>query len=458
MLNVVILAAGEGKRMRSARPKVLQPLAGRPMLCHLMDTVASLAPARVDVVVGVGADQVAHALSGYVAQFPVQQERLGTGHAAQQALASADVDDDSRVLILPGDMPLVRAESLRALLNSEADLALLSFLAEDPTGYGRVVRDAQGVVVGIREQRDASADELAIQEVNSGVMCASAGAFRRWLAAINADNAQGEYYLTDCIALAATEGSRVEAVPVTDAGGDGDELMGANDRAQLAVLEQTYQQRARQALMAEGAQLLDPDTVYIRGTVTVGQDVCIDAGVVFEGDVRLGDGVSIATGCVLSDSDLAAGTRVQPYCVLEGVRTTGACQIGPFARLRPGTALEEGVRIGNFVETKNSHFAAGAKANHLSYVGDAQVGAAANIGAGTITCNYDGANKHLTDIGAGAFIGSNSALVAPVKIGAGATIGAGSTISKDAPEQALTLTRAPQKTIEGWQRPRKRTP
>ena len=455
MLHVVILAAGEGKRMRSAQPKVLQPLAGRPMLCHLIDTVASLSPARIDVVVGAGAEQVEQALSPYAAQlpvhFPMQRERLGTGHAAQQALAHQAVDDSSRVLILSGDMPLVRAETLQALLASEADLALLSFMADDPTGYGRVLRDEAGAVIGIREQRDANDSELAIQEVNSGVLCATTGALRQWLAAIKSDNAQGEYYLTDCMAIAAGKGYRVEALPVAAA----DELMGANDRAQLAALEQAFQQRARQALMADGAQLLDPDTVYVRGAVTVGADVCIDAGVVLNGEVCLGEGVSIGVGCVITDTELAAGTRVEPYCVLDGVRTEGACQVGPFARLRPDTVLSAEVRIGNFVEVKNSHFATGAKANHLSYVGDAEVGAAANIGAGTITCNYDGANKHRTEIGAGAFIGSNSALVAPVKVGEGATIGAGSTISKDAPEQALTLTRAPQQTIPGWPRPRK---
>ncbi len=450
MLEVIILAAGEGKRMNSSRPKVLQLLGGRPMLVHLLDTVAELAPDAVRVVVGAGAEAVQAALEGRGCAFALQAERLGTGHAVQQALPQAA--PEARVLVLPGDMPMVRAQTLAHLLDSPADLALLSFEVEDPTGYGRVLREADGRVRAIREQRDAGPGELAVREVNSGVLCARAADLADWLARVRADNAQGEYYLTDCIAIAAESGRQVDARLA-----DPEELHGANDRAQLAELEAVFQRRARRALMAAGATLPAPETVQLRGRVQVGRDVMIDAGTVLEGDIVLGDDVVVGPGCVLRDCQLAAGTRLQPYCVLEGVRTTGPCSIGPFARLRPGTELAEGVKIGNFVETKNARFAAGAKASHLSYVGDAEIGAEANLGAGTITCNYDGANKHRTEIGAGAFIGSNSALVAPVVIGEGATIGAGSVISQSAPADCLTVARARQRSIPGWRRPEKKT-
>ncbi|TVQ29251.1 MAG: UDP-N-acetylglucosamine diphosphorylase/glucosamine-1-phosphate N-acetyltransferase [Wenzhouxiangella sp.] len=452
MHEVIILAAGEGKRMNSSRPKVLQPVGGRPMLRHLVDTVAAFEPKGIHVVVGFGAGQVEAALAGSGCRFVEQAQRLGTGHAAAQALPA--IDPASRVLILPGDMPLIRGETIRALLDSPSDLALLSFMADDPTGYGRILRDAGGRVQAIREHRDASEAERAVCEVNSGVMCARAGDFAAWLDRVGADNAQGEYYLTDCIALAVADGRTVEAVVAAQA----DELLGANDRAQLAELETVYQVRARQALFDQGVTLLDPGSVQVRGRVQAGRDVCIDAGVVLEGEIELGDGVEIGPGCVLSDVRLAAGTQVKPYCVLEGMHSTGACTIGPFARLRPGTVLGEEVKIGNFVETKNARFSAGAKASHLSYVGDAEVGARANIGAGTITCNYDGANKHQTRIGADAFIGSNSALVAPVTIGEGGTIGAGSVISQDAPDGQLTVSRARQRSIAGWKRPVKAAP
>ncbi|MFP4336100.1 MAG: bifunctional UDP-N-acetylglucosamine diphosphorylase/glucosamine-1-phosphate N-acetyltransferase GlmU [Wenzhouxiangella sp.] len=451
MTDFIILAAGEGKRMHSRLPKVLQPVGGRPMLRHLVDSVQLLEPGAVHVVVGAGGDQVEAALAGQGCRFVVQAERLGTGHAALQALPQ--IDPDTRVLILPGDMPLIRPDTLRRLLDSPADLALLSFIAADPTGYGRVLRDRSGQVLAIREHKDASEAERAVAEVNSGVMCARAGAWLDWLARVGADNAQGEYYLTDCIALAAADGCSVEAVVAEDAS----ELLGANDRAQLAGLEAVFQQRARQSLMAAGVTLLAPETVHLRGRIDCGRDVVLDAQVTLEGQVRLGEGVSIGQGCVVRDSELAAGTRLEPYCVVEGVRTTGACTIGPFARLRPGTELAEGVRIGNFVEVKKARFESGAKASHLSYVGDARVGERANLGAGTITCNYDGVNKHFTEIGADAFIGSNSALVAPVTIGAAATIGAGSVIGKNAPAGQLTLTRAAQRSIKGWQRPEKKT-
>ncbi len=450
MHEVIILAAGEGKRMNSRRPKVLQPVGGRPMLAHLLEAAAAAAPDRVRLVVGAGAEQVESALAGFDGEFVIQAERLGTGHAAQQALPG--IDPQARVLILPGDIPLLRAETLEQLLSCRADLAVLSFLPADPTGYGRILRDEQGRVTAIREQRDASAAEAAVREVNSGVMCARAGDWLSWLERVRPDNAQGEYYLTDCIGLAVGEGRAVEAVVA----GDADELLGANDRRQLAELEHVYQRRVRAEMMEAGVTLPDPGSVHIRGRVLCERDVVIDRGVILEGEVQLGEGVLVGPGCVVRNSVLAAGTRLEPYCVLEGVKTTGACTIGPFARLRPGTELAEGVKIGNFVEVKKARFETGAKASHLSYIGDAWIGEGANIGAGTITCNYDGVNKHITEIGAEAFIGSNTALVAPVKIGERATIGAGSVIGRDAPAECLTLTRAPQRTIEAWQRPQRK--
>ncbi|AKS42939.1 bifunctional UDP-N-acetylglucosamine diphosphorylase/glucosamine-1-phosphate N-acetyltransferase GlmU [Wenzhouxiangella marina] len=451
MLHIVILAAGEGRRMNSSRPKVLQPIGGRPMLDHLLDTVQALSPERVHVVVGAGGEQVQAALAGRDCDFVTQAERLGTGHAAQQALPG--IDPQARVLVLPGDMPLVRASTLQALLAVEAELALLSFRADDPTGYGRILRDAQGQVQAIREEKDASEAERRVDEVNSGVLVASASRLIDWLGRVRADNAQGEYYLTDCIGLAAGDGARVEALVADDAG----ELQGANDRAQLAELEAVFQGRARQALMAAGATLAAPDTVQIRGQVGVGRDVFIDANVTLVGAIELGDGVQIGPGCVLEDSQLAAGTCLKPYSVLEGATTTGACTIGPFARLRAGTVLARDVKIGNFVETKKASFAAGAKASHLSYIGDAEVGAEANLGAGTITCNYDGVNKHRTVIGERAFVGSNSALVAPVEVGAEATVGAGTVLTRRAPDGELTVARARQRTVADWKRPTPKT-
>lgn len=446
MLEVIILAAGEGKRMNSARPKVLQPVGGRPMLQHLVDAVRALGPDAIRVVIGAGADQVRAALDGQGIDWVMQTQRRGTGHAAAQALPPAD--PAARVLVLPGDMPLIRAETLAGLLESPADLAVLSSIAGNPAGYGRIVR-SEGRVVAIREEKDASDEERAIAEVNSGVLCARAGDLSAWLERVGDDNAQGEYYLTDCIGIAAEAGREVAAVVAENP----DELLGANDRAQLAELEGVFQRRARAHLLGAGVTLLDPASVQIRGPVEAGRDVCIDVNVVLEGVNRFGDGVVIGPGCVVRDCELAAGTRVEPMSVLEGVRTTGACSVGPFARLRSGTELAAGVKVGNFVEIKKARLAAGAKASHLSYIGDAEVGEGANIGAGTITCNYDGANKHRTIIGRGAFIGSNSSLVAPVEVGSEATIGAGSVISSDAPAAQLTLSRARQRSIPDWKRP-----
>lgn len=450
MLHVIILAAGEGKRMRSAQPKVLQPVGGRAMLVHLLETVSALEPDQVHVVIGQGAEQVQASLPDFTGRFAHQTERLGTGHATLQAMA--EIPAGARVLVLPGDMPLVQPQTLRALLDERAPLSLLSFMANDPTGYGRILRDGQDRVTEIREQADATPQEAIIKEVNSGVLVGESAALNGWLERLVPRNAQGEYYLTDVVGLAVADGQYVSGVIAEDA----NELMGANDRAQLALLEQVYQARCRRQLMADGAILEDPSTVYVKGRVQVGQDVVIGPQVTLQGEVTLGDGVVIGPGCVISESGLAPGTEVKAHCVLEGIQTTGPCQLGPFARLRPGTELASGVKVGNFVEIKKSKLSRGAKVSHLSYIGDATLGQEVNVGAGTITCNYDGINKHDTTIGEGAFIGSNSSLVAPVTIGDRAVIGAGSVISKNVPADQLSLTRAPQRQIEGWTRPEKK--
>ncbi len=451
-LEVIVLAAGEGKRMNSRLPKVLQPVGGRPMLAHLFDAVAGLQPARVHCVIGSGSEQVRQAFEDRDIQWVEQHERLGTGHATIQAMPG--IDSGSRVLVLPGDTPLVETRTLSLVATEGADLSILEFRPSDVTGYGRILRDEDGRVVGIREEKDASESERAIGEANSGILSARADLLAGWLERLDNDNAQGEYYLTDCIRLAAESGASVQAHLADDP----EQLLGANNRRQLAVLEQAFQARATGRLLDAGVTLADPSSVVLRGSVETGRDVFVDRNVALQGQVRLGDEVTLGIGCVIVDCDLAAGTRVHPYSVLEGVRTTGACQIGPFARLRPGSELAEGSRIGNFVEMKNTRLGPGAKANHLTYLGDAEIGPGANIGAGTITCNYDGANKHTTRIGADAFIGSNSALVAPVKIGEKATIGAGSVITQAAPAGELTLARARQKTLEGWSRPVRKPP
>lgn len=451
-LHVIVLAAGEGKRMKSDLPKVLQPVAGKPMLGHVIDAAAALAPVLIHVVHGHGGGQVRAAFEGRPGLSWVEQaQRLGTGHAVLQAMP--DVPDDARVLVLYGDVPLILPSTLQALLAPAGALAVLVAEPADPTGYGRIVLDAQGRVAAVVEQKDASEAQRAIRLVNTGILVADSGALRRWLGAVGNANAQGEYYLTDVFALAAAEGRAALAVPCADP----IETEGANDRWQLAALERHYQRRAARALCLAGARLADPARYDQRGRVSVGREVSIDVDVVLEGEVVLGDGVSIGPFCRLRDVVLAAGTEVRAHCDLEGVVTEGACSIGPFARLRPGTELAAGSHVGNFVETKKTRLGPGSKANHLTYLGDAVVGARVNIGAGTITCNYDGVNKSRTVIGDGAFIGSNSALVAPVEIGTGATIGAGSVISRDAPAGELTVARARQQTLPGWKRPTKRS-
>ena len=447
-LHVVILAAGEGKRMKSALPKVLQAIAGRPMLAHVIAAARELAPAGIHVVFGHGGEQVRAAFAGQADLHWAEQSRqLGTGHAVQQAMPG--IPDDARVLVLYGDVPLITAATLRRLLDAPRPLAVLAAEPADPTGYGRIVRDSEGHVAAIVEHKDADAAQRRIHLVNTGVIAALAGTLRGWLEALRNDNAQGEYYLTDVFGAAAREYAAAEIVIVEDPV----ETEGANDPWQLAQLERAFQLRQARALCLQGARLADPARIDIRGSVAVGCDVEIDASVVFEGEVVLGDRVRIGPFCRIKDARIGAGTVVAAHCDIDGAVCEGGAHIGPYARLRPGTVLAEGVHVGNFVETKKTSMGRGSKANHLTYLGDAVVGAGVNIGAGTITCNYDGVNKSTTTIGDNAFIGSNSSLVAPVAIGEGATIGAGSVIGKDAPAGKLTLARPRQETVDGWRRP-----
>jgi bifunctional UDP-N-acetylglucosamine pyrophosphorylase/glucosamine-1-phosphate N-acetyltransferase len=449
-LHIVILAAGEGTRMKSRLPKVLQPLAGRPMLAHLLDRALTLSPARIHVVVGSGAEAVQSACNAYDVNWVIQEERLGTGHAVMQAMP--DVPDEAAVLVLLGDHPLIPTGVLaRMVSEQDRPLALLTMELDDPTGYGRVMRDPGGNIIGVVEHHDAGAEQHRIREVNTGIIIADAARLRSWLGRLDCNNAKGEYYLPDIFPLARAENGEIHGILAPDAR----DLQGANDRAQLAALERRFQRQAAAALMAEGVRIADPERIDLRGEVKTGLDVSLDVNVILEGRIELGDGVSIGPGCVLRDCRLAAGTTVLANCVMEGVETSGACDIGPFARLRPGTVLSAGCRIGNFVESKNARLGEGSKASHLTYLGDSVIGRNVNIGAGTITCNYDGANKHQTVIDDDVFIGSDTQLVAPVKIGRGATVGAGSTVTKDAPEHSLTVSRARQTTIRDWKRPRK---
>ena len=450
-LHVVILAAGEGKRMKSDLPKVLQPVGARPMLAHVIDTARALRPAGIHVVYGHGGEAVREAFAGQDdLQWAEQAQRLGTGHALQQALPR--IPEAVDVLVLYGDVPLTAPETLRRLLDAPGLLRVLVAEPEDPSGYGRIVRDLQGKVAAIVEHRDADEEQRRIRTINTGIVAVEADPLKRWLARLSNDNSQGEYYLTDVFAMAAEEYNPAEMVLVADPL----EAEGANDPWQLAQIERAFQLRCARALCAQGARLLDPARFDQRGTVRVGRDVEIDANVVLEGEVELGDGVRIGPFTRLKDVRLGPGTQVRAHCDLDGVVTEGAAQIGPYARLRPGTVLADGVHVGNFVETKKVVLGVGSKANHLTYLGDAQVGAGVNIGAGTITCNYDGVNKSTTVIGDGAFIGSNSALVAPVEIGAKATIGAGSVITRNAPADTLTVSRVRQSSVEGWKRPEKK--
>ncbi len=452
-LHVVILAAGEGKRMKSALPKVLQTIAGQPMLAHVITAAQALAPAAIHVVYGHGGDQVQSAFAAWPElQWATQAQQLGTGHAVQQAMPA--IPDVARVLVLYGDVPLITTASLQRLLDAPGKLAVLAAELDDPAGYGRIVRNSEGHVAAIVEHKDADDRQRRIGLINTGVIAADAAALRHWLAGLSNANAQGEYYLTDVFASAAHEFAAADIVVVADP----IETEGANDPWQLAQLERAFQRRQVQTLCAEGARVMDPARVDIRGAVSVGRDVEIDVDVIFEGKVVLGDGVRIGPFCRIKNAHIGAGSVIQAHCDVDGAQVLGAAQIGPFARLRPGTVLADGVHVGNFVETKNTQLGAGSKANHLTYLGDAMIGAGVNVGAGTITCNYDGVNKFTTTIGDRVFIGSNSALIAPVSIGDGATIGAGSTISKNAPANKLTVARERQVTLDGWHRPLKKTP
>jgi len=452
-VSVVILAAGQGKRMHSDLPKVLQPLAGRPLLAHVLAAARALEPAAIHVVYGHGGDEVKAAFAGQSdLRWVLQSQQLGTGHAVLQALPS--IPDDHQVVVALGDVPLVSSRTLQRLVKDSADgdLALLTAVVDDPTGYGRVIRDERGEVERIVEDKDATDDERRVNEVNTGLMAFGARALRGFLAKLDNDNAQGEYYLTDVIARAVESGTKVQGTVIASP----TEVLGINDRAQLAIAERTLQRRIAQDLMGRGVTFADPERVDVRGELSVGRDVYIDVGAVFEGVVELGDRVRIEPYCVIANSKLGAGTVVHPHSVIADSQAGPDCEIGPFARLRPGANLVSDVKVGNFVEVKKSTIGEGSKVNHLSYIGDTEIGRKANVGAGTITCNYDGANKHKTTIGDRAFIGSGTMLVAPVTVGADATIGAGSTITKDAPTGELTLERSKQTTITGWQRPKKK--
>ncbi|HEU5178743.1 MAG TPA: bifunctional UDP-N-acetylglucosamine diphosphorylase/glucosamine-1-phosphate N-acetyltransferase GlmU [Burkholderiales bacterium] len=449
-LEILVLAAGVGKRMRSSLPKVLQPLAGRPLLGHVLATARELAPRKVIVVHGHGAEAVRQAFNGEKVEWVLQAEQLGTAHAVMQAMPQVGADAD--VLILYGDVPLMRAATLKRLLQAaNGGLAVLTAEPDDPAAYGRVVRDASGRVAKIVEQRDASPAERAIREINAGFYALSAKRLSGWLKRIDNRNAQNEYYLTDLVSLAVTDQAPVEAVKTADAW----EAAGVNTPRELAQLERQYQRIWAEKLMEGGVRLADPARIDVRGALECGREVSIDVNCVFEGNVKLGDGARIGPNCVLRNVTIGAGTEVRAFSHFDDAEVGARCVLGPFARLRPGASLADEVHVGNFVEVKASRLGVGSKANHLAYIGDSEVGANVNIGAGTITCNYDGANKNRTVIEDDCFIGSDATLVAPVRIARGSYIGAGSTISKDTPAGQLTVARAKQVSIPGW-KPKKK--
>ncbi len=452
MLEIVILAAGKGTRMRSNLPKVLHQVAGKALLQHVLDTSAELNADKVITVVGHGAERVKNAIDAENLVFVQQSEQLGTGHAVQQA--SPEISSDSIVLVLYGDVPLIKKETLSKLIQlvSDKSMGLLTVNLADPAGYGRIVRNGEGDVEAIVEQKDASAAQLAINEVNSGVMAITSEKLKSWLPRLQNNNAQGEYYLTDIIALAVADGISVQTCqPDSES-----EVMGINNRAQQAMVERLYQHEYVSKLMAQGLTLADPARFDCRGSLDHGQDCFVDINCVFEGKNRLGNSVTIGPNCTFINADIGDDTVIAPNSIIENSRVGEGCTIGPYARLRPGTELKAKAKIGNFVETKKAIIGEGSKINHLSYVGDAKVGNDVNIGAGTITCNYDGANKHKTTIADNVFVGSNTALVAPITIGEGATIGAGATITSDVEEGVLAISRAKQRSIEGWKRPIKK--
>ncbi len=448
--SAVILAAGKGTRMYSNTPKVLHTLAGKPMVKHVIDTCVGLEANNIHLVYGHGGEQMQAQLNGEPVTWVLQAEQLGTGHAVDQA--SPQFEDDEKILILYGDVPLISEQTLTRLLEAQPKngIALLTVKLDNPTGYGRIVRENNSVVA-IVEQKDATEEQKLIQEVNTGVLVATGKDLKRWLAGLNNNNAQGEYYLTDVIAAAHAEGNTIEAVhPVTQI-----EVEGVNDRVQLARLERAYQAAKAQQLLEQGVMLRDPSRFDLRGTLQCGMDVEIDTNVIIEGSVTLGDNVIIGTGCVLIDCEIDDNTVIKPYTVIEQATVAEQCSVGPFARLRPGAELRDDAHVGNFVEVKNARLGEGSKANHLTYLGDAEIGQRVNIGAGAITCNYDGANKHKTVIGDDVFVGSDSQLIAPINIKNGATIGAGATITKDVEENELAITRAKERRVKEWQRPTK---
>lgn len=451
-LSIIILAAGQGTRMRSDLPKILHPLGGRPLLAHVLDTARRFDDAALHVVVGHGAEQVRAAFPDPAIHWFTQQQQLGTGHAVAQVLPA--IPDEHAVLVMYGDVPLIRKETLGALqviaLNNE--VGLLTAELDDPTGYGRILYAADGSITGSVEEQDATNEQRRIQEVNTGFVAAPAGSLRNWVESLDNNNAQGEFYLTDIIARAVTDGIIVRGVTTKDR----NEVLGVNTRAQLATLERCYQLRQAMACMDDGVTLIDPARFDLRGRLAAGQDVVIDVNAVLEGNISLGNRVTIGPNVVMRDTSIADDVTILPNCVIEEADIGAGTRIGPFARIRPGTRLAQSTHIGNFVEIKNSEIGNGSKVNHLSYIGDTGIGRDVNVGAGTITCNYDGANKHRTVIGDGVFIGSDTQLIAPVTVADGATIGAGSTITRNAPAGELTLSRAPQETRKGWQRPVKK--
>ena len=451
-INVVILAAGKGTRMHSDLPKVLHQLAGRPLLAHVLETAWQLTPAKVCVVYGFGGERVPQAINDSRIAWAEQVEQKGTGHALMQA--QPHLTDAPVTLVLLGDVPLVAVETCRRVVQQAAQgqLVVLTIEKDDPTGYGRILREFGSEVCGIVEEKDASQEQRSIREINTGIMALPTARLGDWLARLKAENAQGEYYLTDVIAMAVNDGIGVVAAQA----GHVHEALGINSKSDLAQAERICQRHIAESLMKHGVILADPARLDVRGTLKCGRDVAVDVGSIFEGDVELGNGVQVGAYCVIRNSKVGAGSKVQPFSHIDGAQIGGDVIIGPFARLRPGTSLEEQVHIGNFVEIKNSSIGADSNINHLSYVGDSTVGRNVNIGAGTITCNYDGVNKHRTVIEDDAFIGSDTQLVAPVTVGMGATIGAGSTITRNAPAGELTLSRGRQTTIKGWKRPRKK--
>ena len=450
-LHVVILAAGQGSRMKSALPKVLHPIAGRPMLHHVIATAKQLGAEKIHTVIGHGAEKVRETTDEASVNWVTQSEQLGTGHAVAQALP--DLPDDARVLVLYGDVPLTRHETLDGLVGTLDDntLGLLTVTMDNPQGYGRIVRNADGKVQSIVEQKDASAEQQQIREVNTGILAVSAKHLKNWLPTLSNSNAQGEYYLTDIIAMAVDQGLGVSVSQPENPF----EVQGVNNRLQLAELERWFQRQQADRLMTEGATLADPARLDVRGELSIGNDLWIDVNVVFEGKVNLGSNVSIGPGCVIKDTTIADGAEIKANSVIEGAVIGAHAQIGPFARIRPGTELAANTKVGNFVETKKAIVGEGSKINHLSYVGDASLGRNVNVGAGTITCNYDGVNKYQTVLGDGVFVGSNTALVAPVTVAAEATIGAGSTITRDVADHELAVARGRQRNISGWEKPKK---